>query len=406
MSNLNFDVIRERNSMIIFVSQLVTSVADKMLSIGLIWYITKNLGPNIVPWFLACAFLPHLIFSFFSTKIIHHVGTIKTVINTTIFRGLVLLIYFLILSFFNLSSAHFANSLFVMIFLIGVGSSLFTPAILSCPPLLVDEDKVIALNGLLDSTISIATILGAVLSVFILNYVEIQGLLLINAICFISSFFLLLMLKKKNEENNSENLEQGNHVSPVTVLRKYPAIAKMLFSFLVLNLVLAPIFVLMPWYVQQVYAGDSSTLATIEGALGLGAFLMGILISVTKFEVKAQDRVKMIAIITFIFGVCFSLFALSSKPWQGALVLFFFGSFLTFLNIQVLTYFQTEALADDVPAIMTSVNLISNASMPISLTLSGVIFPLVNVPTFALVSGLITILLAFILPPLIKGDHL
>jgi predicted MFS family arabinose efflux permease len=289
-----------------------------------------------------------------------------------------------------------------MVFLIGVGTSLFTPAILSSPPLLVPENKIIALNGLLDSTLSISSILGAVLSVFLLNFVDLQGLILINAICFLVAFFLQLGLKKITIENLDNNQEEP-HVSPITVLKKYPDIGKMLLSFLILNLILAPIFVLIPWYVDNVYKGDSSSLSIIEGAMGLGAFLMGIVISITKFEVKEKDRVKMIAIISFIFGICFTLFSQTNATYQAAIILFLFGSFLTFLNIQVLTYFQTEASEGDVPAIMTSVNLISNAAMPLSLSLSGIVFPLVDVKQLALFSGISIILIAFLMPTIIRG---
>jgi predicted MFS family arabinose efflux permease len=155
--------------------------------------------------------------------------------------------------------------------------------------------------------------------------------------------------------------------------------------------------------VDNVYKGDSSSLSIIEGAMGLGAFLMGILISVTKFEVKENDRIKMIAIISFIFGICFTLFSLSQETYQASIILFLFGSFLTFLNIQVLTYFQTEASESDVPAIMTSVNLISNAAMPLSLSLSGIVFPLVDVKELAMFSGISIILIAFLMPTIIRG---
>lgn len=402
MNNYHFDVLKDRNSLFIFLSQLITSVADKMLSLGLIWYITKSIGANHVSWFLACAFLPHLIFSFFSTKIIHYLGTIKTMVMTTIFRSIVLLIYFLLLFLNILEINHLHFSLFAMVFLIGVGTSLFTPAILSSPPILVSENKIIALNGLLDSTLSISNILGAVLSVFLLNFMDLKGLIFINFVCFLVAFFLQLGLKKINNEDSSHPTE-SSHVSPISVLKKYPDIKKMLLSFLILNLILAPIFVLIPWYVDNVYRGDSSSLSIIEGAMGLGAFLMGIIISITKFEVKEKDRVKMIATISFIFGICFTLFSQSTATYQAAIILFFFGSFLTFLNIQVLTYFQTEANEADVPAIMTSVNLISNAAMPLSLSLSGIVFPIVDVKLLAMFSGATIILIAFLMPTIIRG---
>lgn len=399
MSTLKFDILKERNALLIFVSQLLTSISDKMLSIGLIWYVTKTLGAIQVSWFLTFAFLPHLLFSFFTPKVIHKLGTIKTVMASEIFRGIVLLIYFFILAFKIVPEESFQHSLFLMAFLIGIGSCFFTPAILSTPPILVAEDKIVAINGLIDSTMSISSILGAVVSIFLLNIFDLKGLILINALCFFIAFIMQLFLRPiKTEDFHEEAIT----TSPIKILKKYPLIEKMLFCFLIFNLILTPIFVLIPWYVENIYKGDSSSLATIEGCMGIGAFLMGIIISLTHFEVKDNNRIKMISIIMFLFGVLFTAFAFSKITYQGALVLFIIGAISTFFNIQILTYFQTEADPQDVPLIMTAVNLISTASMPISMIMSGIILPKVNVFEFTLISGIIVILLSFVIPSLIK----
>jgi DHA3 family macrolide efflux protein-like MFS transporter len=403
MNVFNLEVLKEENALLIFISQMMTSVADKMLSLGLIWYITKNLGPEVVPWFLTMAFLPHLLFSFHSAKIIHRFKIMNTIMMTEVFRSLFLIVYFFVLGQNQLSKEVFTYSLFLMVFLMGIGSALFTPAILSCPPILVKEDKVVGLNALIDSSISISNILGAVASIFLLNIFDLRGLILINAFAFFGAYLIQLKIKTLKIVDDVPN-DQAN-TSPLIVIKKYPDIAKMLFSFLLVNLVLTPIFVLIPWYVEKIYHGDSSSLASIEGGMGIGAFLMGIYISVTQLEVSEKNRVKMIASICFMFGLLLTLFSFTNSTWQGVGILFLIGASSTFLNIQILTFFQMSAEGSDVPAIMAAVNLISTASMPLSLTISGFIIPNVHVQTFALLCGVIVILLAFVLPPLIKTKN-
>jgi hypothetical protein len=77
---------------------------------------------------------------------------------------------------------------------------------------------------------------------------------------------------------------------------------------------------------------------------------------------------------------------------------------ITFLNIQVLTYFQLALLPDEVPAIMTAVNVISAASLPLSLSISGLLFPHVHIPGFALICGFLVIIIALLIPQLFKGN--
>lgn len=403
MNILNFGILKEPNAFCIFISQLIISITEKMLSIGLIWYVTKNIGPEKVPWFLTFAFLPHLIFSFFSARIINKLGELNTIIYSEVFRVIVLLIYFGILTFIAPTSSSFTFFLFIMIFFIGVGASLFTPAILSIPPKLVSAESVMSLNALIDTSFSISNILGALASIFLLNYMELKELILINAIAIIIAIILQLKIKIKS---NSGSQKIETDVSITNVLKKYPTIAKMLFSFLLINLVLTPIFVLIPWYVEKIYQGDSGTLASMEGSMGFGAFLMGVFVTISGIEVSESIREKMIAIICFIFGFLFIGFSFTTLSWQGAIVLFFIGGTSTFLNIQILTYFQMEAQSQDVPAIMTGVNLISTASMPISLCISGFIFPNVTITNFALVCGVLVILISFCIPMFLRKESI
>ena len=371
-----------------------------MMSIGLVWYLTTEYSINVVPWFLAVSFLPHIFMSFYSSKIINKHGTLKTVIATEYFRGLVLLILFAVLFFIPEKSTLFLTALFVASFLVGIGSSVFNPAILSLPPVLVDEEKVPALNALLDTSFSISNILGAACAIVLLNIFDIKILVLINAISFISAALMQRRVKIKNSE--ASEVSDTDKLGPMAVLKKYPAIMRMLMSFLFINIVFTPILVMIPWYVENVFKGNGSDLAWIEAAMGAGAFLTGMYLSLSAFTVRAEKRIGMIAIVCFLFGLFFQVFSFSKTTMEASFLLFLIGILSTFLNVQVLTYFQTSLHEHEVPSIMVAVNVISAASMPLSFAISGILFPLVDIPRFALICGLLTMLIAFILPYYLK----
>jgi hypothetical protein len=387
MSNFNLDILKERNSIILFFSQSVTSISDKMLSLGLIWFITKNFGAHYVAWFLSFAFLPHLLLSFYAGRVITNIGLINILKFTTLFRGAVLFVMFFILKSWN-----GIEPMFIMVFLVGCGTSLFTPAVLSSPPVLVREEL-----------IALSNIIGAALSVIILNYLDIFGLILINSATFIFSFVALSFLKKEKDENITNEDPDTVHIH--LTLKKYPMILRMLISFLLLNLVLTPIFVIIPWFVENVYRGDGKTLAIIEGSMGVGAFLMGVLISSFKIAVSDRNRVKMISLISLGFGILFITFSQTKSYWQGSLIMFLFGLILTYLNVQVLTYFQTESKEFDLPNIMTAVNLIGNATMPLSMAISALVLPRVDVINFSITSGVIVLILSSILPYIMEQKN-
>ncbi|AUN99391.1 MFS transporter [Bacteriovorax stolpii] len=400
MTNQKLGILREKNAFVVFLSQLLSTVCDKMMSIGLVWYLTTMYSINIVPWFLAVSFLPHIFMSFYSSKLIGRFGILKTVIVSEYFRGAVLLALFGALFTVPEKSNAFLILLFAASFLVGIGSSVFNPAILSLPPLLVEDDKIAPLNALLDTSFSISNILGAACSIFLLNIFDIKILILINAVSFIGAALLQGMVKLiKTEEKASEDAEA---MGPMVVLKKYPAIAKMLMSFLFINVVFTPIMVMIPWYVENVFKGNGSDLAMIEGAMGVGAFLTGMFLSLSAFTVREEKRIGMIAIICFLFGLFFQVFSFSKTTGEASFLLFLIGVLSTFLNVQVLTYFQTSLKESEVPSIMVAVNIISAASMPLSFAISGVLLPVVEVPKFALICGLLTMLIAFFMPSFLK----
>ena len=402
MADNQFSVLSDKNALLIFSSQLVSSISDKMMSIGLIWYLTSHYGINIVPWYLVISFLPHLLMAIFSTKLINKFGILKTVVGMQFFRSFILLVLFLFLYLLKIEGDIQLIALFVSSFFVNMATSLFNPAILSLPPELVEDEKVVGLNALIDSCMSISTILGASFAIFVLNLVDLKSLVFINCVSFLLSGLVQLKIKiiKKEILLDSENV----HAHPIEVLNKYPKIKRMLASFLFLNFVFAPMFVMIPWYTEKIYLGTSSTMAILEGALGLGAFLSGVYLSIKGHQVQESKRISMISIISFLFGLLFIIFAYSTRVEIGALALFFIGLITTYLNIQVLTYFQTELNSKEVPAIMTAVNIISAAAVPLSLTLSGLIFPHVYIPTFAKFCGVTIVCSSLVMPKYLKGS--
>jgi hypothetical protein len=227
---------------------------------------------------------------------------------------------------------------------------------------------------------------------------------LINALSYLVAGFLqnkvtLLEIGIKEEEAPQSS-------TPIEVLRKYPFIRRMMISFLIINIIFTPILVMIPWYVENIFKGDGTDMALIEGAMGLGAFLTGIYLSFRSEGVRPEKRVGMIAIVCFFFGLFFQVFSFSSSTAEASILLFLIGILSTYLNVQVLTYFQTSLKDYEIPSIMVVVNIISAASMPLSFAISGLLFPVVEIPQFALICGLLTTLLAFLMPSYLKEKKL
>lgn len=396
-------LLKNKNALLLFVTQSFISIVDKILSIGLIWYVAKNLGAFHVPWFLTMAFLPHVFTSFMSARTIHRFGVLSVIRLSELFRFFVLLITFFILQFIPLSPSLLLMTIYSMTFLVGIGAGFFTPAILSAPPLLVPKDKIVGLNALIDSSFSLSMIIGASLAAILLNHISIKTLIGITSLIYLFCFFAqkyIIVIGKNDIEDELSPSANFRHT-----LSKYQDIKNLLTVFLLFNLVLTPLFVIIPWYVDKVYHGTASDLSLLEGSMGAGAFVMAIIVSTFSISVSENKRLPMISLIGIIFGILFGLFVITKTSLEGALCMALIGAISTFLNIQVLTYFQTHAHENDVPIIMTAVNIISTASMPLSFFVSGILLPLVDAKTFGLCCGLLSIMLSLSLPIFMKEKY-
>lgn len=396
-------LLREKNVQIIFSSQLVSAVCDKVMTIGLVWYLTTAFSIGVVPWFLAISFLPHLILSFFTTRIIRQLTPLRSVLYSELYRGFVLLFLFFLLKGFGWHGQVELTALFVTAFLIGIGSAIFNPAILSLPTLVVSENKVVGLNALIDSSLSFSTVLGAAIGVMLLTWMDLPTMILVNAVSYLWAGALQSRLSLL--PRSAEIVPVASSVTVRQVLRSHPQIARMLGSFLFINLAFTPILVFIPWVVEQVYTGTARTLSTLEGAMGLGAIASAAYYTMTGMRLEFKVRIRMIATVAFCFGLLFILLAYTTSWWQGASVLFVVGLLNAFLNIEVLSFFQTSLKEDEVPAVMTAVNLISVASIPLSMSLTGLVFPYVNVPHFAVICGAITVVVSLLLPRLLQPSY-
>jgi hypothetical protein len=93
-------------------------------------------------------------------------------------------------------------------------------------------------------------------------------------------------------------------------------------------------------------------------------------------------------------ALAYLAFTFSHNLVLGCLALGILGFFLALANVLILTFFQSSADPEEVPVVMGMVNLISVASLPISMGIVGVFIDNISVPTFATVCAAIVIAIA------------
>ena len=126
----------------------------------------------------------------------------------------------------------------------------------------------------------------------------------------------------------------------------------------------APLLVFLPLFARAAYGGTIGTLAALESSLSGGTLVATAALSVLSLKAGLGARISfgMVAM-----AAAYAGFSLTRAPWQGALCLAALGFFLAASNVFILTLFQTRTRPGNVPVVMSLVNVISTASLPLSM---------------------------------------
>jgi MFS transporter, DHA3 family, macrolide efflux protein len=396
----HFDAILDTNSQRLFWGQLISQACDKLMSVGMIWVLTTRFDPKWVPWFIAFGALPHLVFASQSGKWINRWGALPTVIWADALRGVLFLLCAWLVAHADTDSFLLAL-LFITVLISNVAGAFFNPAILSLPVAMMGpSEKRDKLTALIDSCFSFGNVLGPLLSVATYAMAGLGGMLAINGVSYFFSAFLALGIKLQSADgaqHGARDLSDGTSAAApasrtvAQVLKSKPVISGMLVTFLLMNFFLAPLMIFMPWYAKNIYSEGISGLAKLEVFLALGTVIGGGLLSFVQLPGSTWKR---IAFSLCLMAIAYLSFTFSTNMIIGCLALGILGFFLALANVLILTFFQSSADPEDVPVIMGMVNLISVASLPVSMGIVGAFIDNVSVPSFATICAAIVIAIA------------
>lgn len=363
MSLVSFSAIRDRQARLLFAAQLLSQFGDKLMLIGLLWFLTKHGTASVVSWYLGLSALPHLLTMPFAARWIGKLGgELRTVIVTDVARGVLLLAFAGALG--TLTATQAVPAIFAVSFLLNLFASLFNPAMFSLPSRLAGEDADRQrVTALLESCVSLSAVLAPLLATALYAALGILGLVALNAV----SYLVAAILEARVSLPAPVEPAQAAEDAPALAGGFDPAITTMLGCFFAMNLFLGPVLVFLPLFAQNVFGGNLGALAALETGLGFGTVVGTLGLSVLPLPGRVWQRTSgaLLAV-----AVCYLSFALSHSLVAGVVAICLLGFFLAVANVAILGFFQARP---EVVRLMTWVNLISVASLPVSMSLVGVV---------------------------------
>lgn len=391
---LSMRALRDPDALKLFGGQFISQACDKMMSVGLVWVLTQKYSAEVIPWFLAVGAAPHLFFALHAGAWTMRIGPLKTIVRTDFLRGL--LFVALGVAWPWVGDSAQLPVIFAAVLLSNVAATLFNPAILSLPVFLVEGEGLTQLTALIDSCFSFGNILGPLLSAVLYPWLGLRGLFIFNG----ASYFVATMLEagivpRVSASAAGEANSSAESPRLFSVLRGDRLLAFMLGGFLAINLFLGPLLAFLPLFVKTRYHGSIHTLAFLETAVAVGMASGSAALSVLHAAGGLGRKISGAMI-----GVAFAYLAFVLVPSArlGCFCLVALGFSLSLVNIFALNLFQIRPKPQEVPVVMSLVNLISVASLPFSMSVLGLLLKVSDIHRLALFFGgilcLITLLVA------------
>ncbi|NRD75216.1 MFS transporter [Shewanella sp. VB17] len=385
-ASLKVDVLFDANSVKLFIGQMSSQVCERIMSIGLVWFLMEQFGAIIVPWYLAVGALPHLLLLHRTPRWVDRLGALRCLYLTDFLRGLLFIIAAMSVVVMDWhEGSSFLWLIFILSFLNSCLGSLFNVAVMTLPMKMVSTDKVERLNAMVSSSFALAGIIGPIVGLLLFEKIGMAGVLVLNGISFILSGLLEMKIKLPAALNlvSKQNLEAAMPVKAegmLAILKTDPLIKKMLLIFVAMNIVLTPILVFMPTFIKVVYQSDFSALVWFESAFAVGAVTSGLLLMLIQFNDK---RLRRIIINLCMMSLGYLFFAFSSHYLFALFALFVIGGFLEAANVGIISFFQTRARPEQVPQVMAVINLVAVLAMPVSMVLVSILMNLTSVQLIA-----------------------
>jgi len=385
------------NSYLIFLmGQLISIIGSSVVFFAVIWWITIETESAIVISISATlSFIPQLIMIPIAGTLSDMWDRKKTIIISDTMQAATT---FIIIMSFLLGNPNFWIVI-SMNSIRGVFNTFHRPAVNAIIPLMVPRENLSRLNGFRMLSTNVITILSPGISAWLLNVLSFQQILWIDIItCFIAliplMFITIPAIAKKPQTKSKlsgtrifwKNFKEG-----FVTIKETPGLLILGIWSALLNFLIVPFNVLMPYFVRFSHQGMETNLALVVTGTQLG-FVLGSLITTIKKKWNNKIRVIIYTGILFCIGNILTAIAPYQQFWVIFLGRLLFGTTISIGISMYMTIMQLAVPPEKQGRIFSFDNFISTAITPISTMFAGFIVELVGIVPVFVAAGIFGII--------------
>ncbi|MGL5435356.1 MAG: MFS transporter [Lachnospiraceae bacterium] len=370
----------ERNFLLIVIGQIISLFGNAILRFAIPLYILdQSNSASLFAFVSAVSFIPMIIMSPIGGLIADRVNKQRIMVVLDFITSALALGFILL----NGRVAIVPLVVVMMMALYGIQGA-YTPAVQASIPILVNADKIIPANAVINLVSSFAALIGPIIGGMLYAVYSITPIVVVSCICFLFSavmeMFIYIPHEKKAAEGKVLAIVKGDmKESLIFVTKEKPILCKAVFMVFLFNMVFTSLVVIgVPVIITQTLAMDSNLYGISQGGMAVGGIIGGLLAGILgkKLDIRRSYLILCVCALCLV-PMAVSLYA-GAAPMVSYLVITV-GCFLamicaTIFSVQMLAFVQMQTPVHMVGKIISCLIATSMCAQPVGQTVYGLLF--------------------------------
>lgn len=365
---------------LVVIGQIVSLFGNAILRFALPLYLLKETrSSTLFGAVTACSFVPMIILSIVGGIMADRVNKRNIMVILDFSTAALITIFYLLLG------RAPTVPLFIVFLMILYGiSGAYQPSVQAAIPVLVEEEKLMKGNAVINQVNTLSGLLGPVIGGMIYNVWGIKPILTVSIACFVFSavmeIFINIPHKKQLIDKGVFNVAKEDLKVSFKYIRKdKPILFSIVLIISAFNLVLSSSMVIgFPVIIVQILDMSDLLLGISQGILALGGLAGGIISALLADKLKINKSYYLLAICAFtsaIMGISLIPNVNKILPYIIITAMGFFAMlFSTLLSVQMFTMVQRETPYNLIGKVMAALMAVSMSAHPIGQAMYGVMF--------------------------------
>ena len=371
-----------RDFLLVVIGQIISLFGNAILRFALPLYLLRQTGsPALFGVVTACSFAPMVVLSMAGGVLADRVNKRNIMVGLDFSTAAIILLFYAALGRLPTVPLFIA----VLMLLYGI-SGTYQPAVQASVPLLVQKEKLIAGNAVINQVNTLSGLLGPVAGGVLFTLWGIGPILLLSAACFAFSAVMEIFIRIPHERRPSEAgvfqvVRQDLQECVRFVRSEKPVFVSVVVLVAMFNLVLSAVMIVgTPILITQVLGMSDTLYGLTQGALALGGLCGGALAAACGDKLRVQKaHLLLLACSAAVAVMGLSLWLhLPSLVSYAAITLMSFAAMgaSTLFMVQIYTLVQVQTPPQLVGKVMAALISIAMCGQPVGQALYGLLFGL------------------------------